>query len=120
MRPDERDAAYLLDMLKAGKKVVRFLKECNQEEFSADEVLCDAIERNIEIIGEAARKVSETFRYRHPEIPWRKMIAQRNVLVHEYDKISVDEMWAVATFHIPQLIDNLTPLIPPIPPETES
>jgi uncharacterized protein with HEPN domain len=48
------------------------------------------------------------------------MIAQRNVLVHEYDKISVDEMWIVATFHVPNLIGNLAPLIPPTPPEAES
>jgi uncharacterized protein with HEPN domain len=48
------------------------------------------------------------------------MVAQRNVLVHEYDKISVDEMWIVTTFHIPKLIESLTPLIPPAPPEAES
>ncbi len=91
-----------------------------QDAFIADEVLRDAVERNVEIIGEAARKVSEDFRNQHPEIPWRKMIAQRNVLVHEYDKISVDEMWIVATYHIPQLIPNLSPLIPPTPPEAET
>lgn len=119
MRPDERDAAYLLDMLQAAEKVRRFVKNVNQEAFSADEVLRDAVERNAEIIGEAARKVSETFKIRHPEIPWRKMIALRNVLVHEYDKISVDEIWIVATFHIPKLIEDLITLIPPTPPEPE-
>ncbi len=82
MRPDERDAANLLDMLEAAEKVRRFVQGKTQEAFSADEVLRDAVERNVEIIGEAARKVSEAFRNEHPEIPWRKMIAQRNVLVH--------------------------------------
>lgn len=120
MRPDERDAAYLLDMLQAAEKVRRFVKGVKQEEFVQDEVLRDAVERNIEITGEAARKVSEAFKSKHPEIPWRKMVAQRNVLVHEYDKISVDEMWIVATFHVPKLIENLMPLIPPAPPEAES
>ncbi len=120
MRPDERDAAYLLDMLLAAEKVRRFVKDVKQEEFIEDEVLRDAVVRNIQIIGEAARKVSEAFKNRHPEIPWRKMVAQRNVLVHEYDKISVDEMWIVATFHIPMLSDNLIPLIPSAPPETET
>lgn len=119
MRPDERDAANLLDMLQAAEKVRRFVQGKTQDAFIADEVLRDAVERNVEIIGEAARKVSEDFRNQHPEIPWRKMIAQRNVLVHEYDKISVDEMWIVATYHIPQLISDLSPLIPPIPPEAE-
>lgn len=119
MRPDERDAAYLLDMLQAAEKVIRFVKGMQFEQFVSNEVLRDAVERNAEIIGEAARKVSEAFKSRHPEIPWRKMVAQRNVLVHEYDKVSVDEMWAVATFHIPQLIGALSKLIPPAPSETE-
>jgi uncharacterized protein with HEPN domain len=119
MRPDERDAAYLLDMLKAAEKVRRFVQGKTQDVFVTDEVLRDAVERNAEIIGEAARKVSDAFKNQHPEIPWRKMIAQRNVLVHEYEKISVDDMWIVATFHIPKLIDNLATLIPPAPPETE-
>ena len=119
MLPDERDAACLLDMLQAAEKVRRFIQGKTQDAFVADEVLRDAIERNAEIIGEAARRISESFKNQHPEIPWRKMIAQRNVLVHEYDKISVDEMWTVATFHIPKLIENLTLLIPPAPPNAE-
>lgn len=120
MRPDERDAAYLLDMLRAAEKVRRFVQGITQDAFIIDEVLRDAVERNVEIIGEAAHKVSEAFRNQHPEIPWRKMIAQRNVLAHEYDKISVDEMWAVATFHVPRLIADLAPLVPPPPSEAES
>jgi len=116
MLPDERDAACLLDMPQAAEKVHRFIKGKTQDAFVADEVLRDAVERNVEIIGEAARRVSDAFKNQHPEIPWRKMIAQRNVLIHEYDKISVDEMWMVATFHIPKLIENLTGLIPPTPP----
>ena len=119
MRPDDRDSACLLDMLQAAEKVRRFIKGKTQDAFVADEVLRDAIERNAEIIGEAARRVSDAFKNQHPEIPWRKMVAQRNVLVHEYDKISVHEMWIVATFHIPNLIENLTALIPPTPPNTE-
>lgn len=119
MQPDDRDAAYLLDMLRAAQKVRRFVQGKMQDAFVRDEVLRDAIERNAEIIGEAARKVSDTFKTQHPEIPWRKMVAQRNVLVHEYDRINVDDMWTVATFHIPKLIESLSLLVPPLPPEAE-
>jgi uncharacterized protein with HEPN domain len=119
MRPDERDAAYLLDMLQAAEKVSRFVQGKTMESFAADEILRDAVERNVAIIGEAARKVSEAFKDRHPEIPWRKMIAQRNVLVHEYDTISIDEIWSVATYHVRQLIADLSPLIPPLPPKSD-
>ena len=120
MLPEERDAAYLLDIVLAAEKIVRYVQGQRKEDLVGDEKLRDAIERNIEIIGEAARRVSERFRDLHPDIPWRKMIAQRNVLVHEYDTISVDDLWSVATFHVPELIGRLKPLIPPVPPETES
>ncbi len=76
------------------------------------------MEREVEIIGEAARHVSKPFQDAHPRIPWRKIIVQRHVLAHEYGEIRQDLMWALASAHIPQLIDMLTPLVPP-PPRTE-
>ena len=116
---DERDAAYLLDMLQAAQKVQRYIQGKTFDNFHKDNLLQDAVERNVEIIGEAARKVSEVFKRNHPEIPWRKIIAQRNVLIHEYEAVENEEIWEVATVHIPQLIRTLSPLIPPIPPEVE-
>ena len=116
---DERDAAYLLDMLQAAQKVRRYIQEKTLGHFQKDELLQDAVERNVEIIGEAARKVSEVFKRDHPEIPWRKIIAQRNVLIHEYEAVENEEIWEVATIHIPQLIRALSPLIPPLPPEVK-
>ncbi len=119
MRPDERDAAYLLDMLQAASKVERYVQGKRCEDFQRDDLLRDAVERNVEIIGEAARRISETCRNAHPEIPWRKMIAHRNVLIHEYEDIGIEEIWNVATVHIPLLIRNLAPLIPPLPSDAE-
>ncbi len=79
-----------------------------------------AVERNLGIIGEAARRISKELKQEHPEIPWRKIIAQRNVLIHEYDDIDYKEIWAVATFHLPRLIDQIRSLIPPLPPDAEA
>ena len=90
------------------------------DRFYEDMQCPDAVVRRIEIIGEAARKVSEPFKANHPDIPWREMVAQRNVLVHEYESIGDDEIWDVATVHVPELIQALTPLIPPLPPAVES
>ncbi len=78
------------------------------------------MERNLRIIGEAARRISEELKQEHPEIPWRKIIAQRNVLIHEYDDIDYREIWQVVTFHLPRLIDQIRPLIPPLPPDVET
>jgi uncharacterized protein with HEPN domain len=74
-----------------------------------------AVERALEIVGEAARRVSETYRQAHPEIPWQSIIAQRNVLAHEYGEIKHELIWKVATIRIPELIPLLEKLIPSIP-----
>ena len=78
-----------------------------------------AVERNLEIIGEAARRTSEELKQGHPEIPWREIIAQRNVLIHEYDDIDHKEIWQVATLYLPRLIEQIRPLIPPLPPAVD-
>ena len=74
-----------------------------------------AVERAIEIIGEAARLISASFKEQHPEIPWQQIIAQRHVLAHDYGEISHDRIWLVATRWIPDLINQLEPLLP-LPP----
>lgn len=116
---NRRDPAYLMDMLEASQKVQHYLKDKTFEDFLRDEMLKDAVERNLEIIGEAARRISEDLKQENPGIPWRKIIAQRNVLVHEYNDIRIEEIWEVASFHLPRLIDQIRPLIPPLPPEMD-
>lgn len=64
------------------------------------------------MIGEAANHVSGTFKKAHPEIPWKGIIGQRNVLAHEYGEILVERIWLVATERIPELLKLLDPLIP--------
>ena len=120
MPVSKRDPANLFDMLEASEKVQRFLKNKTIEDFLEDDMLQAAVERNIGIIGEAARRLSEELKQEHPEIPWRKIIAQRNVLIHEYDDIDYKEIWVVATLHLSRLIDQIRPLIPPLPPDVES
>jgi uncharacterized protein with HEPN domain len=116
MHPDIRDAACLLDMLQHARGVVRAVRGRTFAEYAADEDLRLAIERRIEIIGEAANRVSQEFREAHSDIPWRKIIAQRNVLAHEYGEVQDEILWRVATVSIPELITLLEPLIPPLPP----
>ena len=119
MRPEDHDAAYLWDLLTAARDVVRFMGHRTSAQYSADDVLKSAIERKIEIMGEAARRVSQAFQEEHPEIPWRRIIAQRNVLAHEYGAVEDHRVWLVATVHIPELLGNLMPLIPEPPAEPE-
>ena len=115
MRPEDRDAGYLWDMLDAARTVRDFTTGLGLDEYRADRKLQLAVERAIEIIGEAARLVSASFKEQHPEIPWQQIVAQRHVLAHDYGEISHDRIWLVATRRIPDLINHLEPLLPPPP-----
>lgn len=111
MQPDDRNAAYLWDMFDAATAVVKFTKGIGIEDYLKDRKLQLAIERLIEIIGEAANRVSPGFQENHPEIPWKKIIAQRNVIAHEYGEIRQERIWTVVSLHIPELVGKLDPLI---------
>jgi uncharacterized protein with HEPN domain len=119
MRPDERDAGLLWDMLEHAREVVTFVAGKSWEDYQRDVLLRRAVERSAQIVGEAARELSDHFRGAHPEVPWRPIIAQRHILVHEYGEIEDDKIWRVATVHVPALIRMVTPLIPPPPPDPE-
>jgi uncharacterized protein with HEPN domain len=111
--PDETsDMGYLFDMLQHALGVSKALRDRTAEDYMQDENLRLAIERRIEIIGEAARRISQRFRDAHPEIPWRKIIAQRNVLAHEYGEIQDEMLWELARVSIPNLISAQEKLVP--------
>jgi uncharacterized protein with HEPN domain len=120
MSPEERDPAHLWDMLQAARAVLRFTKGATAEAYREQEMLRAAVEREIEIVGEAARRVSATFRAAHPEIPWRNLIAQRNVMIHEYGEIDHSRIWRLVVEHIPALVEQLMRLVPPTPGEGDS
>lgn len=118
MPPDNNDASYLWDMLTAAEAAESFVAGRTLAEYEEDLLLRSAVERQIEIIGEAARRVSSAYREQHTEIPWSKIMAQRHVLAHDYGEIRHDRIWAVATVYIPALVEQLRPLVPPPPPNT--
>jgi len=118
MRPEDRDAALLWDMREAAREIEEFIKGVSYDHFASQKALRYAIERQIIVIGEAARRVSNNFKDTHQEIPWSSIVGQRNVLAHEYGEVLLERVWLVATERIPELIHLLEPLIPP-PPKTD-
>jgi uncharacterized protein with HEPN domain len=112
MAIESNDAAYVWDMLQACRGVVRSLADLTLDQYRNDDNLKLATERRIEIIGEAANRVSPTVRDAHTQVPWRRIIAQRHVLAHDYGEIDDELIWSVATTHIPQLIPILEGMIP--------
>ena len=114
MQPEDRIHAYLWDMREAARSIAEFVQDATFHQYCTDKKLRSAVERQIEIIGEAARHISPQFQNAHPEIPWRLIIAQRNVLIHDYGDVKNERIWQVATIHIPELMRQLAPLIPNI------
>lgn len=115
MRPEARDAALLWDMCAYAREAASFVEGMTYHAFTKDRRTQLAVERAVEIVGEAARKVSRTFQQAHPDVPWQKIVAQRHVLAHEYGEIKLDRVWRIATEHLPALVAQLAPLIPESP-----
>ncbi|HEX5759967.1 MAG TPA: HepT-like ribonuclease domain-containing protein [Thermoanaerobaculia bacterium] len=113
--PLERDPVHLWDMLQAARGVMHAVHGLTFEQYAADENLRLSVERRVEIIGEAAGRVSEDLRRQHPEIPWRAMIDQRNVLIHAYDNVASERIWRLTFEDLPHLIDQLERLVPTPP-----
>jgi len=112
MQPDDRDLAFLFDMLRHARGAARAIEGRTREDYAGDENLRLAVERRLEIIGEAAGRISDEFKASRPEIPWRKIVAQRNVLAHGYAEIEDDIIWQVVTVSVPELLDLLERLVP--------
>ena len=107
MPPDRKDAAYLWDMLDAARTVEQLCSGLDFTQYSNDRRTQLAVERSLEIIGEAARRVSASFQNSHPEIQWRQIIGQRNVLIHEYGEVKQERIWKTVTENVPKLIELL-------------
>lgn len=106
-----RDPAYLWDMHNAATELASIVNGVSLATFRCNVTLLRASERCLEIIGEAARRVSEEARSLNPQIPWRDIIGQRNILAHEYGQIDHELIWLTATRDIPPLIDTLRELL---------
>lgn len=112
MQPDERDSGYLWDMLDSARTIQQFTVGVDRKAYLGNRMMQLAVERSVQAIGEAARRVSEDFKAAHPEIPWRQIIAQRNVLAHEYGAINQERMWVLVGGPIPELVGNLERIVP--------
>jgi uncharacterized protein with HEPN domain len=112
MRLDEKDKAYLWDMLDAALAIAHFVRGKTYAEYLSDRMMQGAVERHVEIIGEAARRVSEATKQAHSGIPWRAIVGQRNILAHEYDQVLHEAIWGIATRRIPELIAILRTILP--------
>jgi uncharacterized protein with HEPN domain len=108
-----RDLGWVLDMLQASRKAIEYARGLNEEQFQASGLHQDAILRQLTIVGEAAKRVSAEFRASPHEIPWRQIAGFRDVVVHNYSRVDVREVWRIVQEDLPALVTQLEPLVPP-------
>jgi len=87
-----RDDTYLVDILESAKIALDYFLGKTWDQFYADMQCQDVVVRRIEIIGEAARRVSQEMRDLHSQIPWREMTSMRNLVIHEYDVVDINQV----------------------------
>ena len=98
---------YLADMITACEKVGRFTRGLDRSAFFDDERTHDAVVRNIQILGDAAKNIPTDVRLRIPEVEWRKVAGMRDLIVHAYFGIDRDILWAAVEAKIPELLRTL-------------
>src|SRR5690349_11313508 len=106
------DVVYVGHMLDMAQKATSFVEGVERPAFDADEQLRLALRHVIQIIGEAARRVSPEYRAAHPEIPWKDIVGMRSKIVHDYFEVDENAVWETATQELPGLVAQLKNLIP--------
>jgi len=98
------ESLYLADIQDSCKKVLRFTKGMTYKDFVHDDLHFDAVLRNLEIIGEAVKNISEETRQKHTNVKWRKIAGFRDIVAHEYFGINDETVWDIVENEIPVLL----------------
>ena len=104
------DLVRLRHMVEAAQSAINFMSGRDRADLSQDRMLLFAVTRAIEIVGEAASKMSDETRSAHDGIPWKAIVGMRNRLVHAYFDVNVDVVWQTVTVEIPHLLPELVSL----------
>jgi uncharacterized protein with HEPN domain len=102
-----REALYLHDIIEATGHIAEFLAGIDEETFRRSEMVRSAVVHKLTIIGEAAARLPEGLKNRHPGVPWPQIVAFRNILVHAYFGIDWDEVWRAARNRCPVLREQI-------------
>jgi uncharacterized protein with HEPN domain len=94
---------YLEDILQSTNKILRYLEDTDYEAFFADEMKFDAVMRNLQVIGEAVKKIPSEIQENYPLVEWRKIAGLRDIIVHAYFGLEDEIIWDVVTNKVPLL-----------------
>lgn len=111
MRERSRDKSRLEHMLQAIDRIRRYTRGKTFEDFIADDMMYYAVVKNIEILGEASNMLTEEFRKKHPQTPWKQVNGMRNYIIHEYFQVDNHIVWDVISNDLPLLEEQVTAYI---------
>ena len=102
---------YIEDMLESIEYISKFLQNIDEIQFSQNVQLQDAVIRRLGIIGEAATRLPNDIREKAPKIPWKSVVGLRNIVIHEYSKVSLGKVWEVVQEDLLPLKEELQKLL---------
>ncbi len=111
MQPNEDEIEALWDMKKAIEEIQSFMVGFSEDSYLETLWLQRVVERNFEILGEAARHVSRDFQQAHPEIDWRNTIGLRNIIAHRYSEVDHELLWSIVNDILPEISKQVSQLL---------
>ncbi len=106
-----RDDAYLFDILDSARGALNYMRGKKHADLATNPMLQDAVVRRLEIIGEAASRVSPETQAKYPQLPWQAMKGTRNRVIHQYDSVDIDIIWEITQKDLPALVQQLEKIV---------
>jgi uncharacterized protein with HEPN domain len=119
MQSNNRDIASIWDMAQAIQNIQAFTSSFTFDEYLNDIRTISAVERQFEVLGEAARRISMEFQQAHPDVDWQRIIGLRNIIAHRYDEVRQEILWTIINSELTPLLTQLEALLPPLPGQDE-
>jgi len=102
---------FVEDILESVDKIERYVKGISYGNFVENEMIIDAVIRNLEVIGEASKNIPENIREQYTTIPWRRIIGLRNIMIHGYFGIDLSIIWEIITKNLPETKPSIVEML---------